>query len=86
MSDLFSTPASHAFSHTELEELSGNAIAGPSRNGDAVARLDIEEAFEVEDTVKRILEGGYKTVCIAMFALISGYIPCTMVISLSSKY
>lgn len=64
MTDLFSTPAEHAFDHPELESLSlsGNAEAGPSSNGDAVSKLDVEEAFEVEDTVRRIIDGGYKTV------------------------
>jgi hypothetical protein len=61
MTDLFSTPAEHAFDHPELEQ-AGNAIAGPSNNGEATASLDIEEAFEVDDTVRRILEGQYKTV------------------------
>lgn len=61
MTDLFSTPAEHAFDHPELKR-AGNAIAGPSNNGEATASLDVEEAFEVDDTVKRILDGGYKTV------------------------
>lgn len=59
MTDLFSTPAEHAFDHPEL---GGNAVAGPSSNGNAVSALDIQEAFEVEDTVRRIRDGGYKTV------------------------
>ena len=59
MTDLFSTPASHAFDHPELDLVE----AGPSRsNGDATANLGVEEAFEVKDTVQRILAGGYKTV------------------------
>ena len=59
MSDMFSTPDSHAFDHSELESI--NAEAGPS-NGSAVKALSIEEAFEVQETVNVILEGGYKTV------------------------
>lgn len=57
MTDLFSTPAEHAFEHEEL-----GAIAGPSTMGDATDKLSIEQAFEVEDTIKRIRDGGYKTV------------------------
>jgi diphthamide biosynthesis protein 2 len=58
MTDAFSTPAEHAFDH----EVEVSAEAGPSSMGDAVASVSIEEAFQVEDTVKRILSGGYKTV------------------------
>ena len=57
MTDTFSTPAEHAFEHDEIE-----AIAGPSTMGDATEELTVEEAFEVEDTIKRIREGGYRTV------------------------
>jgi diphthamide biosynthesis protein 2 len=62
---IFSTPDEHAFSQPELDNLvsSGNAQAGPSSNGDAVAKLVLEDAFEVDETVRRILDGGYKTVC-----------------------
>ena len=61
MSDAFSTPAAHAFLHPELESFQPEA--GPSSMGDAAAELSIEEAFEVQDTVHRIIQGGYKTVC-----------------------
>jgi diphthamide biosynthesis protein 2 len=57
MTDTFSTPAEHAFEHDEIE-----AIAGPSTMGDATEELSVEEAFEVEDTIKRIREGGFNTV------------------------
>ena len=57
MTDLFSTPAEHAFDHEEI-----SAIAGPSTMGDATDKLSIEQAFEVEDTIQRIRDGGYKTV------------------------
>jgi diphthamide biosynthesis protein 2 len=57
MTDTFSTPAEHAFEHDEIE-----AIAGPSTMGDATEELSVEEAFEVDDTIKRIREGGYRTV------------------------
>lgn len=56
MTDLFSTPAEHAFEHEEL------TLAGPSTMGDATDRLSIEQAFEVEDTIRRIRDGEYKTV------------------------
>jgi len=56
--DAFSTPAEHAFDH----EVEVSAEAGPSSMGDAVAAVSIEEAFEVDDTIERILSGGYKTV------------------------
>lgn len=59
MSDAFSTPAEHIFAHPELEDV--QPVAGPSSNGDA-AGGSIEQAFEVEDTIKRIIEGGYKTI------------------------
>ena len=59
MSDTFSTPAEHALSHPELEAL--QPVAGPSSMGDA-AGADLEEAFEVDETVEMILRGGYKTV------------------------
>ena len=58
MTDTFSTPAEHAFEHGEIE-----AIAGPSTMGDATEELSVEEAFEVVDTIKRIRDGGFKTVC-----------------------
>jgi diphthamide biosynthesis protein 2 len=57
MTDTFSTPAEHAFEHDEIE-----TIAGPSTMGDATEELSVEEAFEVEDTIRRIREGGFKTV------------------------
>jgi diphthamide biosynthesis protein 2 len=57
MTDTFSTPAEHAFEHDEIE-----AIAGPSTMGDATEELSVVEAFEVENTIKRIREGGFKTV------------------------
>lgn len=60
MSDAFSTPATHAFAHPELEDV--RLEAGPSSMGDANSLLSIEEAFEVEDTIRRIIDGGYKTV------------------------
>ncbi|KAI9638236.1 peptidyl-diphthamide biosynthesis [Dioszegia hungarica] len=64
MTSLFSTADEHAFDHPEMPSLNpdGNAVAGPSSNGDAVSTLSVEEAFEVEDTVRRITEGGYKTI------------------------
>ena len=55
MTDTFSTAASHAFEHPELDELAA-VHAGPS------SEVDILEAFEVEDTVQRIIDGGYRTV------------------------
>ncbi|RSH92034.1 Diphthamide biosynthesis protein 2 [Saitozyma podzolica] len=60
MSDAMSTPAAHAFAHPELSSVS--AEAGPSSMGDASADLSVEEAFEVEDTIARIIAGGYKTI------------------------
>ncbi|GFZ46057.1 Diphthamide biosynthesis protein 2 [Saitozyma sp. JCM 24511] len=60
MSDAMSTPAAHAFAHPELSAVS--AEAGPSSMGDASADLSVEEAFEVEDTIARIITGGYKTI------------------------
>lgn len=62
MSDAFSTPADHVLSHPELEEILENAQAGPSSMGDGAEGLSVEEAFEVDETVRRVLEGGYKTV------------------------
>jgi diphthamide biosynthesis protein 2 len=59
MTDAFSTPAEHAFDHPEIEAA---VEAGPSSLGDALAGVPIEEAFEVDDTVSRILAGGFKTV------------------------
>lgn len=59
MTDMFSTPAEHAFEHDEIEQ----AIAGPSTMGDATEELSVLEAFEVEDTIRRIRDGEYKTVC-----------------------
>jgi diphthamide biosynthesis protein 2 len=61
--DMFSTAAEHIFDHPELEEV--QPVAGPSSNGDA-AGGDIEEAFKVADTVRRIIDGGFKTVCSAV--------------------
>jgi diphthamide biosynthesis protein 2 len=63
MSDMFSTPAEHAFEHDEIEQ----AIAGPSTMGDATEELSVLEAFEVEDTIRRIRDGGYKTVRLQPF-------------------
>ncbi|WRT64437.1 diphthamide biosynthesis protein 2 [Kwoniella shivajii] len=62
MSDAFSTPAEHALSHPELDSILENAQAGPSSMGDGVEGMSVEAAFEVEDTVGRILSGGYKTI------------------------
>ncbi|AFR98449.1 diphthamide biosynthesis protein 2 [Cryptococcus neoformans C23] len=62
MSDAFSTPADHALSHPELEEILENAQAGPSSMGDGAEGMSIEEAFEVSETVRRVLESGYKTI------------------------
>ncbi|WWD17624.1 diphthamide biosynthesis protein 2 [Kwoniella shandongensis] len=62
MSDLFSTPAEHALQHPELDEVLHNAQAGPSSMGDGAEGMSIEEAFEVEGTIEKILEGGYKTI------------------------
>lgn len=62
MSDAFSTPADHALSHPELEAILENAQAGPSSIGDGAEEMSIEEAFEVDETVRRVLEGDYKTV------------------------
>jgi diphthamide biosynthesis protein 2 len=59
MTDTFSTPAEHIFQHPELETV--QPIAGPSSNGDAAGET-VEEAFEVADTIRRIVESGYKTV------------------------
>lgn len=61
MTDMFSTPAEHAFDHDEIEQ----AVAGPSSTsmGDATERMSVLEAFEVEDTIRRVRGGGYKTVC-----------------------
>jgi len=63
MSDQFSTPAEHAIFASEHEVDDSQSIAGPSSNGDASNEWSVEEAFEVEDTVRIILDGGYKTVC-----------------------
>ncbi|WWC86502.1 diphthamide biosynthesis protein 2 [Kwoniella dendrophila CBS 6074] len=62
MSDALSTPAEHAFVHPELEEILENAKAGSTSMGDGNEGISIEQAFEVEETVRRILEGGYKTI------------------------
>ncbi|WVF70225.1 diphthamide biosynthesis protein 2 [Kwoniella sp. CBS 6097] len=64
MSDAFSTPAEHALTHPELDEVLATAQAGPSSSsmGDGAAGLSIEEAFEVDETVRKVLEGGYKTI------------------------
>jgi len=61
MTDLFSTPATHALDRP-LDSVLLRPGAGPSSDGDALTDLSIEEAFEVEDTVRIILDGGYKTV------------------------
>ncbi|ORY23373.1 putative peptidyl-diphthamide biosynthesis [Naematelia encephala] len=60
MSELMSTAAQHAFEHPELEAVIPEA--GPSRMGDVSAGLSLDEAFEVDSTVRIILEGGYKTI------------------------
>jgi hypothetical protein len=67
MTSLFSTPDEHAFDHPELAAIdsSGKAVAGPSSNGDAVSALSVEEAFEVDGTVRCIIDGGYKTVSLS---------------------
>lgn len=70
MTDTFSTAAEHIFEHPELEGL--QPIAGPSGNGDA-AGPTIEEAFEVADTIERILSGGYKTVSLSHALQGAGY-------------
>ena len=57
MTDLFSTRAEHAFEHEEIL-----AEAGPSTMGDATDQLSVEQAFEVEDTITKIRDGGYKTI------------------------
>nr|XP_019007414.1 diphthamide biosynthesis protein 2 [Kwoniella pini CBS 10737]OCF46195.1 diphthamide biosynthesis protein 2 [Kwoniella pini CBS 10737] len=64
MSDAFSTPAEHALIHPELEEINENAIAGPSSmgNGNEDSNITIEKAFKVEETVERIIKGGYKII------------------------
>nr|XP_019049513.1 diphthamide biosynthesis protein 2 [Kwoniella bestiolae CBS 10118]OCF28443.1 diphthamide biosynthesis protein 2 [Kwoniella bestiolae CBS 10118] len=62
MSDAFSTPAEHALVHPELEQIVESAKAGPSSMGDGNEGISIEDAFEVDETVRRILEGGYKTI------------------------
>lgn len=59
MTDAFSTPAEHAFDHPEIEAA---PEAGPSSLGNALSDVSIEEAFEVQDTIRRIIDGGYKTV------------------------
>jgi diphthamide biosynthesis protein 2 len=58
MADLLYRPAEHAFEHDEINE----ALAGPSTMGDATEEMGVEEAFEVEDTIRRIREGSHKTV------------------------
>ena len=69
MSDVFSTPAEHALSHPDIDaiHLHLHLSDGPSRNGDAQAELSVEQAFEVEDTVRIVLDGGYKTVRLVVF-------------------
>ncbi|WVR06104.1 diphthamide biosynthesis protein 2 [Kwoniella sp. DSM 27419] len=62
MSDAFSTPAEHALAHPELEEVLASATAGPSSMGDGAEGMTVEEAFEVDETVRQVLEGGYKTI------------------------
>jgi len=60
MSDAFSTPAVHAIS----QEVDTDAEAGPSASstGDQLGGLSIEEAFEVDETVRLIESYQYKTV------------------------
>ncbi|KAL7419521.1 Diphthamide biosynthesis protein 2 [Cryptotrichosporon argae] len=56
MSAAFSTPAEHAFEHTEIE---ASNEAGPSAIADVG---ELEEAFDVDTTVRTILDNGYKTI------------------------
>ncbi|ODN78024.1 diphthamide biosynthesis protein 2, variant [Cryptococcus amylolentus CBS 6039] len=64
MSDAFSTHPEHALDHPELEAILEQAKAGPSSAslGDGAAGMSVEDTFEVEESVRRILEGGYKTI------------------------
>ena len=92
MPDIFSTSAEHAFEHPELEFV---PEAGTSSMGDALANASVEEAFEVEDTIERILAGGYKTVscrcAVSDGAMTYGRLACNFLmsccptLSLSSK-
>jgi len=54
MSELMSTSAAHAFDHPELPE----PLSGPS----GTSNVNIKEMFEIDDTIQKIIEGGYKTV------------------------
>jgi hypothetical protein len=74
MSNLFSTPAEHAFEHPELENINnGEGSSSTSTSGAAAlaaasgiladGEFSVEDGFEVDDCVRRIREGGYKTVC-----------------------
>lgn len=56
--DAFYAPPTHALE----EEVAEAAEAGPSSMGDAAAGLSLEEAFDISNTVRLILEGGYKTI------------------------
>ncbi|WVQ97669.1 diphthamide biosynthesis protein 2 [Kwoniella sp. CBS 9459] len=64
MSSAMSTPAEHALAHPELDEVLASVQAGPSSSliGDGAEGMSIEEAFEVDETVRKVLEGGYKTI------------------------
>lgn len=64
MTDLFSTPAQHAFEHDELSHLQDHHDRGVGSSSNVLGDGDftVEEGFEVEDCVRRIREGGYKTV------------------------
>ncbi|WVN89172.1 diphthamide biosynthesis protein 2 [Cryptococcus depauperatus CBS 7841] len=66
MTDMFSTPDEHAMTAYEPEASSSDirSYVGPSTAsfGDATEGLNLEEAFEVEESVRRIIEGNYKTV------------------------
>ncbi|KAL1408870.1 Diphthamide biosynthesis protein 2 [Vanrija albida] len=56
--DAFYTSAAVA-----LEETVGDgAAAGPSSMGDAAAALSLDDAFDIPNTARLILEGGYKTI------------------------
>ncbi|CAK9784622.1 diphthamide biosynthesis protein [Cutaneotrichosporon oleaginosum] len=57
MSEAFYTASAHAFEDVEVDE---PAEAGPSSMGDAASSLDA--AFDIENTVQLILDGGFKTI------------------------
>ena len=62
MAVAFSTPDEHAFQHTELEEISSSPAGPSAEQPDVDSTESVEQAFEVDQTIKLILEGGYKTV------------------------